>query len=137
MLRISKKQADNFLLHDEAAFIDFIAQHLREESPELVDELPDDSLRSLIASGLARARMHELRSPEDLTAFVSIMFEIAPNFDEHPAIRKVLRDPDIPVDERMDALFKKVPPKAWEEADLAYDSDAWYPELKGWNPNES
>ncbi|PTL75693.1 hypothetical protein [Vitiosangium sp. GDMCC 1.1324] len=134
MLRISKKQFDDFLLHDESAFIDFVAHHIREESPELVEGFPDESLRSLVASGLVRARGHDLRRPEDLTAFVSIMFEIAPNFDEHPAIRKVLRDPSIPVDERMSALFKKVPPKAWEEADLNYDSGAWYPELKNSSP---
>jgi hypothetical protein len=130
MIRISKDQMDRFLVHDEQAFIDFIAQHLREEIPELVDEFPADSLRSLIASGLARARGHEFVRPEDLTAFVSIMFEIAPNFDEQPEIRKVLRDQSIPTDQRMDALFKKVSPEAWEEADLNYDAEAWYPELK-------
>jgi hypothetical protein len=130
MLRISKEQFDGFLLRDEQAFIGFIIQHLREESPELIENLSGDSLRGMVASGLTRARGHGLRRPEDLTAFVSIMFEISPNFDEHPAIRKVLCNQKIPIDARMNALFKKVPPKAWEEADLRYDPKAWFPELK-------
>lgn len=116
-LRISREQFDSFLLLDEEEFVDFIIQHLRDESPELVDSLPDDLLQSMVIGGLARARGHGLRRPEDLTAFVSIMFEIAPGFDEHPSIRNVLRNPHIPADQRMNALFKKVPPKAWDEAD--------------------
>ncbi|HEX5748539.1 MAG TPA: hypothetical protein VFZ09_20030 [Archangium sp.] len=130
MLRITKAQLDGMILHDERGFIDFVARHIQEESPELVLGLPFDSLRDMVAAGLDRARGHGLRTPENLTAFVSIMFEIAPNFDEHPAIARVLGDSSIPIDERMDALFTKLPPSAWEQAERSYDPAAWYSESR-------
>ncbi|WNG62309.1 hypothetical protein F0U59_52150 [Archangium gephyra] len=128
MLRLTKAQIDGMILYDESSFVAFVANHIQEESPDLVLGLPFDSLRDMVVAGLERARGHGLRTPENLTAFVSIMFEIAPNFDEHPAIAKVLRDSSIPIDERMDALFTKLPPSAWEQAERCYDPEAWYSE---------
>jgi len=129
MLKVRKGQFDAFL-SDEEGFISFIIGHLCEESPELIERIPPDDLREMVRNGLARARSHGLRSPGDLAAFVSIMFEIAPNFDEHPAIRQALDDARVPVDKRIDTLFERVPEKAWEEAEKNYDAKAWFPELQ-------
>lgn len=111
--------------------IDFIVGHLREESPELIDRIPERGLREMVAGGLARARTHGLQSLGDLTAFVSIMFEIAPNFDEHPLIRHVLRSEQVPAEERLGRLFRPELNDAWEAAAQNYDPEAWFPELKG------
>lgn len=130
MLVIRKEQEDTFLLNDGEEFIDFIIEHLQDESPELIYRIPHDTLREMIHNGLKRAKGHGLSSPEDLTAFVSVMFEIAPNFDEQPDIRRVLRDENVPANERFDSIFERVSDEAWEEADQNYDYEAWFPELK-------
>ena len=130
MLKIRDEQFDAFLPQDDEDLIDLIVRHLRQESPELIEGIPADSLRDMVRNGIARARSHGLRSAEDLAAFVSVMFEIAPNFDEHPAIRRVLRDESIPVDERFDQLFERVSDEEWEEADRSYDQRAWFPERR-------
>jgi hypothetical protein len=54
------------------------------------------------------------------------MFEIAPNFDEHPAIQRVLGDKLIPADKRFDLLFEIVPDEAWDGVEENYDADAWF-----------
>ncbi len=129
-MKIRKEQIDHVITHDEEKFISDIIEHLHEESYDLIENIPKDSLRDMVANGLRRARSHGFRAAGDLMAFVSVMFEIAPNFDEHPEIRKVLRDESIPLDERFDALFERVSDKGWEEADGNYDEYAWYPGLK-------
>jgi hypothetical protein len=131
MLKIRKEQFEAFEAKTDDEIVDFIVKHLREEGPDLVGNLP--SLPEMVRNGMARARSHGLRSLEDLTAFVSIMFEVAPNFDEHPKLRRVLDNERVPVEERLDGLFESELDKAWDEAaryDGAAWAEAWFPELK-------
>lgn len=134
MLKIRKEQVDAFLPKTDEEIVDFIVAHLREESASLIERLPVESLREMVGNGVGRARGHGLRRLEDLTAFVSIMFEIAPDFDEHAELRRVLRDETVPADERMDELFDPELDDAWEEVVRYRDSvaraEAWFPELK-------
>ena len=131
MLKIRQAQFDAFEPKTDEEIINFIVAHLREASADLVEKLPD--LPEMVKNGVARARSHKLESLQDLTAFVSIMFEVAPNFDEHAALREVLDDERVPVNERLDNLFANELNKAWEEAaryDGAVWAEAWFPELK-------
>jgi hypothetical protein len=130
-MKIPKKQWDRLLQHDPEAFVDSIIEFLDQESPELVEDVPRDSLREMVANGITRARSHGFHTDEDLMAFVAVMFEIAPNFDEHPEILRALRDETVPLEERFDAIFDTVSQEAWSEAELNYDPEAWFPELKG------
>ncbi|MBA3805012.1 MAG: hypothetical protein H0X14_04790 [Acidobacteria bacterium] len=134
MLKIRKEQVEAFLPKTDEEIVEFIVKHLHEESPNLIERLPPESLREMVGNGVARARGHGLRRLEDLTAFVSIMFEIAPDFDEHEELRRVLRDDGVPADERMDRLFDSELDDAWEEVVRYRDPEAragaWFPELK-------
>lgn len=129
-MKIRKDLYDHYLQQDEEEFVDLIIEHLKIESPELVANLPKDSLQEMVANGLTKARSYGLNIDEHLIGFVSIMFEIAPSFDEQADIHKVLTDESIPPDKRFDAMFEDVSESAWEEAEENYDSDAWYPELR-------
>lgn len=130
-MKIRQEQIDSFIPKDDHEIVDFIVRHLQVESPELIDRIPPDGLREMVANGVARARTHGLTSLADLTGFVSIMFEIAPNFDVIPAIRSALRDPRVPPDERFSRLFTKELDEAWERAADNYSADAW---AKAWFP---
>lgn len=134
MFKIRKEQMD--ALHAAAEpqheddVVEFITGHLREESPALLDGLSPDYLREMIRNGVRRAGGHGLKSLEDATAFVSVMFEIAPNFDEHPDLARVLADESVPPHEKLDRLFTPELDDAWEQAEKNYDPDAWFPELR-------
>ncbi|MFH1897552.1 MAG: hypothetical protein ABH886_04850 [Candidatus Desantisbacteria bacterium] len=130
MFKIRKEQEDAFLLHDEKAFVDFIIEHLREEHYNYVSSMPDSMLVGMVSNGLTRARSHGLTDPENLTAFVALMFVMAPNFDEHPVFQKILDDESIPVDQRLDRLLIDELNSCWEEAEKNYNGDAWFPELQ-------
>lgn len=131
MLKIRQEQKDAFLPKTDEERIDFIIEHLHEESPERIEDLSPDTLREMVANGIARARSHGLQSLYNLTAFVSIMFEIAPNFDDEPELRQVLRDDNVSVDERFDKLFEPEHDEAWTRAGK-YDGDAW---MRAWFPD--
>lgn len=126
---IRDDQFSQYLQQDEQAFVQLNMEQVREGMPHLVDHLPDDRLREMVVNALARARSHRFTSDEDLMAFVALMFEIAPNFDEQPAIKRSLADPTIPATERLDALFVPELDNAWEEAATNYDYRAWHPGL--------
>jgi hypothetical protein len=133
MLTIRQNQFDAFLLQDEEKLIDFIVEHLQNESLELIDGIPLDILREQVEFGLSKARKYGFTRPNDLTAFVSIMFEISPDFDEHPPIHRVFTDESIPINKRFDAIFERVSEEEWEK--INYNEKAWFPEL--WKEREA
>lgn len=130
MIQFTPGQFDKFIGLDESQFVAHIAAQLRADDPDLVKYLPEDSLHAMIRSGLVRARGHGLSSLPKLAGFVGVMFEIAPNFDEHPVISKHLAAQVGTAEDRFDRLFTDLPELVWTEAEDAYDDEAWYPELK-------
>jgi hypothetical protein len=109
-------------------FVEFLLGHIKEEYPEIETERDDDTLRVMIRGGIERAKSHELSTAEDLAAFVTVMFGVAPNFDEQAELKAVLNDKNTPADERFDKLWAPtVSEEAWEEAQNNYDENAWFP----------
>ncbi|HLM02671.1 MAG TPA: hypothetical protein VK400_16575 [Pyrinomonadaceae bacterium] len=99
-----------------------------EQLPEgmfIVEQLPDEILLGMVRSGIARARNYEMSWESSLTAFVVLMFVIAPNFDQHPNIQRVLKDTTIVPDERIDHLWERTSEEDWEKVAQHYDSSAW------------
>ena len=118
-----------YLQSDKAKFIISICENLLENVPELVERLPEDGLQDMVENGINKARSYGLESDEDIAAFVTLMFEIAPNFDFQSDIRKVLTDASIAPEDKFDQLFAQVSEAAWSEAELNYDSDHWLPSV--------
>lgn len=114
---------------DHARFVNFVGRHVQDHCRDSVRDIDPLSLREMVENGLARARSHGLDDPKSLTAFVAIMFEIGPNFDEEPEIRAALADASVPMAERFDTLLARVSDAAWERAEAQRDSLAWFPEL--------
>lgn len=129
MLVLSEQQKEDMLMADEERFVDFVVRHVQTECRDSVRDIDPVSLREMVANGLARARGHGLGRAKDLTAFVALMFEIAPNFDEQADIRRALADPSVPIDRRFDAMLEGVPDRAWDEAEKRRNPAAWFPEL--------
>lgn len=127
MIQIRPEQIRAFDASVEDSLVSRIVQHLRAHHGDAVGQLPDDGLRDMVAQGLKRARKYGLAWESSLTTFVALMFEIAPNFDEHPAFQRILRDPSVPPDHRMDALGARITDAQWEQAEALHDSAAWFP----------
>jgi hypothetical protein len=80
----------------------------------------------MVRNGIKRAESHLFKTAEDITAFVSIMFEIAPNFDEQPAIKSILDDSKFPPADRLERLWSPlVTDEDWEQAANNYNENSW------------
>ena len=102
--------------------IDHIITHLSEQQPELIAELGDGEVRRRVVAGIGRAYAQKFVQPESVTAFVTLMFLVAPDFDRHPAIARALRLHG-PEPERLRLLFERTREEDWEQAAAA---------TKGW-----
>ena len=121
----------------------------RDRRPELVERLlahlktyhagsiagfDDGELRRRIRLGLARADRYGFLSHASLAAFVATMFEVAPNFDEHPRLQAGLLDTSVSLDSRMLDLVQRTTEADWIEAEESYDEGAWLAEPGGQRP---
>lgn len=95
--------------------VDHIVTHLGEQQPELIASIGDEEVRRRVLAGIARAHANRFVQPESVTAFVTLMFLVAPDFDSHPAIARALRlhgsEP-----ERLRLLFQRTREEDWDEA---------------------
>lgn len=135
MLSIRAEQMRAFKTAAETAFLRGLVRHLRENHAEeevvtpagefRVEELDDETLLRMAGAGVERARRYGMSWESSLTAFVVLMFVVAPNFDEHPLIRRVLGDEQVAPDLRLDGLWEQTTEENWEAAENNYDPGAW------------
>jgi hypothetical protein len=128
MLVIRDEQIQAFLYSDEEEFGRLVSRAVRRACPVRTAGYSDEKLVAMSAIGIERARARGLTRIEDIAAFVAIMFEISPRFDEHPAISQVLEDARFKPSQKMELIFRVVPDKAWEEAETTYDENVWFPQ---------
>ncbi len=138
MLTIRQEQFEAFERVTEAAFERRVTAYLIENHGDAVvrlptgesrvAELPAESLQELVRDGIARARSHDLTWESTVTAFVVIMFTVAPNFDEHPLIGRALKDARFEPNARLDEMWDSTTNENWEAARASYDPAAWAPE---------
>lgn len=126
MLIIRTEQIQHFIAKNDAELNRLIAQALREANPERIADYDDEKLSAMIQIGIERAKSHDIERAEDIGAFVALMFEIAPNFDEQDEIKIVLADTNFPVSDRLAQLWERTSDEAWEKAEQNYKSDVWF-----------
>lgn len=135
MLKIRAEQMKAFQDAADTAFIKKLATHLREKHGDtgvqlpsgtfLVFELPAETLETMIRTGIERAREYGFASEADLAGFVALMVETAPNFDNHPLLRRGLQDERVKLEERLQALLQHATEANWQVVKEEYDPSAW------------
>jgi hypothetical protein len=99
---------------EESELLEHIVDHLCEEQPEAVADLKDKEIERRARLGIHRARSAGFAQPEEITAFVTLMFVVAPDFDAHPKIAAALARLSGP--QRIKRLFEKTAEQDWAEA---------------------
>ena len=122
---IRAEQMAAFGAEAEAAFEQRLMSHLREHHAELVEGLSDDTLLPMARTGIARARAYGMTWESNLTAYVALMFEVAPNFDQHPRMQMILSGRQVAPEDKIKALAERTPEHVWEEVARRYDASAW------------
>ena len=125
LLSLSESQLLECAEAIERDLVKIVYWHLRGSHPKSVQFLNTETLQSRIAMALERARQYNLISVSDMVGFVSLMFEIAPNFYEHPEVRQALEDPAAPPLAKMQYLSSQVSESVRQEVVLNFDRNFW------------
>lgn len=128
MLTIRTEQIQHFIAKDDSELVKLIAEIIRTANPERVAGCTDETIESMVKIGIERARTHDFDRAEDIAAFVGVMFEISPTFDEKDEIKVILDDADSPVEERFEQLWEVTPDETWKELEDKYDAKVWFPD---------
>jgi hypothetical protein len=137
MLIIRKQQMEVFKKAGEKKFVDELSQTARENHADAVEDLSDEELKKYVEIGIARARGHGLLSEDAITAFVRLMFDIAPNFDEQTNIARMLKDERLEPDDRIELVLEAASEEDWAEAESLYDENAWEENRKANKPGNN
>lgn len=124
-LQIGQEQMDAFGPEAERSFEAKLVKHLRKEHAAVTRSLPDELLLDMARGGVARARSYGIAWESNLMAYVGLMFEMAPNFDEHPRIRGVMASANVDPETKLDLIVKRTPKRVWREIEQQYDAAAW------------
>jgi len=123
---IRREQYAAFTAQAEHNFEQAVLRMLRDSHATCVAEYPDDRLLLLVRAAIARARRIGLTIQSSIGLYIALMFEIAPNFDESAAIRRILLDPTSTPDLQIGYLAALVSSDDWRAAELAADRAFWY-----------
>lgn len=127
MLIIREEQIQHFIAADEDQLVEVITRAVQQANEERVAGYDDEKLKKMVKIGIERAKGHKLTRGQDIAAFVAVMFEVAPKFDEQEEIKLVLNDTNFPPEERFYQLFSRVSEEAWREAETLYEDTFWFP----------
>jgi hypothetical protein len=128
MLVIRDEQIQHFIAQDEVQLTKVMMETVRSVNPNRVEGYDDKTLEAMVKMAIQRAKLHQLEKAEDIAAFVGIMFEISPNFDEIKDISACLDDTTFSSEMRFQQLWGKVPETKWAEAEATYDAKVWFPD---------
>jgi hypothetical protein len=126
MLSFSNSQLNAMLVNNPQGLIDGAVKHVLRHCYSITRDLDPISLRERVSNGLQRARLHGFTTAADLIGFVALMFEIGPNFDEHPGIRKILQKTPSGVENWLEQFVDEVEPVHWDEASKNVRLSAWW-----------
>ncbi|WP_157758711.1 hypothetical protein [Cystobacter fuscus] len=128
MMRFRREQLRKMAGGSETLLQYAIATQVIEEHSYIVHNLPKDLLNDMIRSGLNTARGFGLSAPNDLSAFVLLMFEVGPEFHRHPSVLRVLEDPAVEPAKKLSTLFERVPDTVWDDIEATIDRQTWFPD---------
>lgn len=109
----------------ERDLIKVIHWHLRNHHAKVVQHLNRGQLEERIEIAIMRARRYGFQTISDLAGYAALMFELAPNFDDHPSFLKILSDRDTAAEMKLRRLSQVISEKDWREAIDSYDREFW------------
>lgn len=99
MLTIRKEQMESLGEYMRLRFEDSLTRVIGDQFPEYGATNGADSARRLVRNGIGKATGYGIASEQDIAAFVCLMAEFGPEFDQNratPGIGQVLSDSEIP-----------------------------------------
>ncbi len=130
LLDLQRAQLDECFLAIERDLIKVIYWHLRGHHSKAVQHLTRAQLEQRVETTVVRGRRYGFQTISDLAGFSALMFELAPNFDEHPSFQRILKDPELLPELKLRRLSQQISEKDWREALGQYDKLFWLNQKK-------
>jgi hypothetical protein len=130
MLVIKKEQIEKFIAEDDTQLVRVLRDIIREAFHEGVAIHSDETLDGMIRIGIERAKSRGFSMAPDIAAFVAIMFEISPDFDQEEQIDAFLKDETFSDSMKIEQMLGRVQDGDWIKAEETYDPVAWFPEAE-------
>ncbi len=124
MLTIRDEQLQIFQQEAERRFHREVMEHVRREVPEIAGPLPEARFARMVDFGLSKADRYGLRDEDNILTFVTLMFAVAPNFDEYLWFQILLADIRLEPDRRFEVLLLEATEEDWNEA-AEMDDGSW------------
>jgi len=126
VLVIRQEQMDTLIKGTDDEWVETLLKETKESDPDISKKYDDDALRRMVRMAIKKAERYGFTPAKDQASFVSIMFEVAPNFDEQDEIRSVLMEDNLKPSFRLQKLWSNaVPEEVWDKAEENHNEDAW------------
>jgi hypothetical protein len=132
-MQISNEQAESTHLLDSEGFINRLCEEVAQPDSWVVQAWPPQFIRERVRYAYNRATIaNGLERDVDIRIYVGLFFEISAEFDQHPAIAKVLHDSSLMPDEKWDLLMEDEQfVAAWDDVEKREPQIPLFPEGKG------
>lgn len=128
-MKLSAAHMEGFDKSAQDTYIEALSADLRKTCRRHLRGVSDHLLHARVAYGISRARRYGFVRGYAMAAFISLMIQVAPHFDEHTEVRRALRDFNRPADKRMRRLLRNHTDRDWNTVRRQCDPD-WPEDLE-------
>jgi hypothetical protein len=105
---IRREQMDEITSARQAEYDRKLRRYFRTDHPEATAHYTDEQLLSTISTARERAPSWGIETGEGTKKFILMAVLISPTFDEHPDVRRYLKEPSLDPDYKIVALSRQV-----------------------------
>ena len=109
MLKIREEQMDILAGYSLRQFVQQAVAHLEDTFADEVAALNRIPLEDFVSEMIDKAETFGIDTEEDVLAYIEFAVQLGPNFDTRYAWAKVLSDPDLDGDEKVDLIRANMP----------------------------
>ncbi|MQY46488.1 DUF4123 domain-containing protein [Rhizobiales bacterium RZME27] len=123
-LTFSQAQLEAPYLRNPVLMIDSVVNYLFDYFPDSRNLFTLSHMQIMAEAALIKARHYKIFTEAEICAFAALMWRFSPNFDDVPALKKVLVLP-APAEERLEILYTRTPQRYWNAAERGRDEEHW------------
>ncbi len=125
LVKLTDGQLQLCLRRVEEDFSNTILKDLKKSDFDQLEGLSEESKSFRVFYGVQKAKLYSFHKIEDVTKFVRLLFIVSPFFDEHPIVRNVFINRQIPTNYKFKYLNKIMTEADWQQASEVKESEGW------------
>lgn len=124
VIKVTQDQLNQPFKDDPKKMIATVIKWWGENFPEALFDFSMPHLSVMAEAAVELASRYRIDGQPQVCAFANLMWLYGPNFDQIPKIQKILTGP-AQQEEKIEALYTKVPEALWNLADKKRDESRW------------